>query len=62
MTAYEFDTTMVDGNYATVVVDIRKVIGVESNLDSGTIVMDGGIIYKCTRLAAIKLQTKMKDA
>lgn len=61
MKCYEFETTMADGNRATVLVDVTKVLGVESNPDSGTIVMDGGIIYKCTRGAAVALQTQLKD-
>lgn len=58
---YQFETILADGNKATVVINVGKITGVESNPDSGTIVVDGSIIYKCNRNAGIQLQNLLMD-
>lgn len=58
---FKFTTTIPDVGLTDVVVNLNKVLGVESSADSGTILVDGGIMYRCQRLAAIELQTLFMD-
>lgn len=54
---FKFTTTTPDVGLTDVVLNLNKVLGVESNADGGTIVVDGDIMYRCQRLSAIELQT-----
>lgn len=58
---FQFSTTSHEGLDTEVVGSVDKIIAVEVNADGGTIVFEGGLMFKCSDTAAKALQNKMLE-